>query len=175
MSNELIHIENPNGNAQVAQAMHDAVVVREREIKAEYEKIAEKLTPFSFNETKEDWTRLKKMDDELKALIERTEASALSYAKADALLAQLAATRKNLAALYKENWAKFTALRDADKPAAPKREFLLEVYMTDADFMKIVKSLDKSGAKYRWVEVRAKDSQPKVDAMFANIQDSNAN
>ena len=174
MSNELIHIENPNGNAQVAQAMHDAVVVREREIKAEYEKIAEKLTPFSFNETKEDWTRLKKMDDELKALIERTEASALSYAKADALLAQLAATRKNLAALYKENWAKFTALCDADKPAAPKREFLLEVYMTDADFMKIVKSLDKTGAKYRWVEVRAKDSQPKVDAMFANIQGANA-
>lgn len=172
--NALMNITNPDGNAQVAQAMHDYVVQRERELTEEFNAISAKITPFTFAETKNDWTRLKKIDGELKSIAEKLEARALEYAKADTLLFQVNATRKNLAALYKENWAKYTELRDADKPKAKPREYLLEVYMTDDEFVKTLKGLAKSGAKYRYVEVGSSDDQPSVDRIFEVIESHNA-
>jgi len=125
--NELIKIESPDGRADIAQAAHDMVVMRERELVAEFAAIAEKLTPSQFGETKAEWTRLKKMDAELKELVDRVERDAIRYAKADALLFQLKATRKNLKAVYDANWAKFVELRDADKPEEPTHTYFYAV------------------------------------------------
>jgi len=169
--NELIEVKNPDGNALVAQLAHNMVVERERELKSEFAKIAEKLTPESFGETKAEWTRLKKMDGELKAIIERVEADALKYAKADALLFQLKATRKNLKAVYDESWAKFVELRDADKPEEPTHTYFYAVTCPDTTHVGIQKAIAKVGAKFDVVSPQ-KDAEWRTAAKLFNVKES---
>jgi len=169
-TNELIEIKNPDGNATVAQLAHNMVVERERELKAEFAAIAEKLTPESFGETKAEWTRLKKMDGELKDIIDRVEADALKYAKADALLFQLRATRKNLKAVYDASWAKFVELRDADKPDEPTHTYFYAVTCTDAEHGAVQKAMAKVGAKFDVVSPQ-KDAEWRTAAKLFGVKE----
>ena len=143
---DLITITPPNGNAEIGREMYALVLRRERELKAEFAAVAEKLTPERFAETKAEWTRLKKIDGELKNIIDALERGAIQYAACDALLVQLNATRKSLKAVYDESWEKFVALRDADKPEPPKHTYLVRMTCTDAVLAKVLKAAQKEGA-----------------------------
>lgn len=136
----------PASGAIDAQKAHDTILEREREYKQEIAAVAAKLTPETFRETKDAWADLNKADDQLKALVKRIEAYAFGYAGVDALLTQVKATRKNLAEIHDENWEKYLALRDADKPAEPVHTYCIRVSCTDSVLNKVVKSAVKAGA-----------------------------
>lgn len=165
MTTDIITITPPDGNAEIGREMYALVLRRERELKAEFAAIAEKLTPEHYAETKGEWTRLKKIDGELKDIIDGVERGAVKYAACDALLVQLNATRKNLKAVYAENWEKFCELRDADKPAPELLEYVAEFRMTQADFDRLATKWEREGLRFRARRVKDNESA-KIGKIF---------
>jgi len=152
METSIIKLEQPNGNEATAVEMYGLILSREQELKAEYAAITAKLDTDAWAETKGEWARLNRIDDELKHMVKATEQAAFKYAKAEAVLVQLKATRKNLAAIHDAAWEKFCALRDADKPVEPPSTFIIELTARGKDFESIIGAIVKKVGKdaVRW-------------------------
>lgn len=167
----IMAITPPNGDAAIAQNMHKYVLERGRELSAEFDEIAARLTPDNFANTKDDWTRLKKIDAELKNVISKVERDAIEYAACNALLVQLAATRKLLKERYESGWAKFCELRDKDKPPTPTHTYVIQVEVTDAGLKSIATACGKVSDKFRFAAPQSDRAFNAINKWFDENQD----
>lgn len=156
--NELI-ITNPNGNADAIAATRRMLIDREAEFVAQIDAAAGTATAKN---------RLNAFDDYKSMFADAGKKLAAEIAAqcgADAIFTQLAASETAVKSAIKRYQEAVRTAKEADEIKAEKQEYIVELCVTEKDYLAISKRLIKDGVEFRARRVKDNESA-KIGKLF---------